>query len=134
MACRHFSPYFFDIETGTQPKTGKRNPAYCYDIELLKAHFNEFKNINFLQGLIPGCLEKLKVEKIGFLHIDLNAAKPEIEGLSFLWDRLIKGGVLLLDDYAFPNRKDQHDAMNSFALKHSFEILSMPTGQGLVIK
>ena len=84
--------------------------------------------------MVPGCLHHLKAEKISFLHIDLNAAKPEIEGLSILWGRLIKGAVLLLDDYGFPNRRDQHEAMNNFALKHSFEILQMPTGQGLVIK
>ena len=129
-----FSPYIIDEETGSQDTSGGKTAPYCHDIEQVKAHFKEYKNIKFLQGLVPGCLHQLKAEKISFLHIDLNAAKPEIEGLSILWGRLIKGAVLLLDDYGFPNRRDQHEAMNNFALKHSFEILQMPTGQGLVIK
>ena len=99
-----------------------------------KEHFKEFHNVHFLQGLIPDCLDRLEVEKISFLHIDLNAPKPEIEGLSFLWDRLIKGGVILLDDYGYAKRRDQHDAMNDLALRYSFEILQMPSGQGLAIK
>jgi hypothetical protein len=65
--------------------------AYCDDLQKLKDHFKEFNNVHFLQGLIPDCLDQLNVEKISFLYIDLNAAKPEIEGLTLLWDRLAKG-------------------------------------------
>ena len=107
---------------------------YCDDLERVKESFNEFHNVHFLKGLVPDCLDRLEVEKISFLHIDLNTPKPEIAALSLLWDRLVKGGILLLDDYGGTNRKDQHDAMNDFALKHSFEILQMPSGQGLAIK
>ena len=129
-----FSPYSIDNETGAQLKSGKKEAPYCRDIEQLKAHFQEFNNVHFLQGLVPDCLDRLKVGEISFLHIDLNSPSPEIAGLSLLWDRLVKGGILLLDDYGFPNRKNQHDAMNDFSSKHSFEIFQMPTGQGLVVK
>ena len=64
----------------------------------------------------------------------LNSPKPETEALSFLWGRLIKGGIILLDDYGYANRRDQHDAMNDLALRYSFEILQMQSGQGLAIK
>jgi len=129
-----FSPHEINCDTGIQAESGKKIEFYCDDLQMLKDHFKEFDNVHFLQGLIPDCLDQLNVEKISFLHIDLNAVKPEIEGLTLLWDRLVKGGVLLLDDYGFPNRRDQHDAMNSFASSHSFEIFQMPTGQGLAIK
>ncbi|MBT5471769.1 MAG: hypothetical protein HOK41_14300 [Nitrospina sp.] len=129
-----FSPYQMDSESGVQVISGKRDQNYCDDLEKLKTHFQEFNNVNFLQGLVPDCLDKLKVEKISFLHIDLNAAKPEIEGLSLLWDRVVKGGIILLDDYGFPGRLDQHDAMNKFAVEHSLEIFQIPSGQGLIIK
>ena len=128
-----FSPFAIDLPTGTQNQTGAKLALYCDDLEKVKGHFKEFHNVHFLQGLVPECLDRLEVEKISFLHIDLNAPKPEIAGLSLLWDRLVKGGILLLDDYGGSNRKDQHDAMNDFALKHSFEILQMPSGQGLAI-
>ena len=129
-----FSPFAIDLPTGTQNQTGAKLGPYCDDLDKVKGHFKEFHNVHFLQGLVPECLDRLEVEKISFLHIDLNSPKPEIAALSLLWDRLVKGGILLLDDYGGSNRKDQHDAMNDFALKHSFEILQMPSGQGLAIK
>jgi len=129
-----FSPFAIDLQTGTQNQTGAKVGLYCDDLDKVKGHFKEFHNVHFLQGLVPECLDRLEVEKISFLHIDLNSPKPEIAALSLLWDRLVKGGILLLDDYGGPSRKDQHDAMNDFALRHSFEILQMPSGQGLAIK
>ena len=129
-----FSPFVIDPIKGTQNQTGAKQPHYCDDLEKVKEHFKEFHNVCFLQGLVPDCLDRLEVEKISFLYIDLNTPKPEIAALSLLWGRLVKGGILLLDDYGGANRKDQHDAMNDFALKHSFEILQLSSGQGLAIK
>ena len=129
-----FSPFPIDPTTGVQRQIATKIASYCDDLERVREHFSEFNNVHFLQGLIPDCLDRLVVETISFLHIDLNTPKPEIAALSLLWDRLVTGGILLLDDYGFPNRKDQHDAMNDFALKHSFEILQMASGQGLAIK
>ena len=129
-----FSPFVINSTSRIQNKTGEKQTHYCDDLEGVKEHFKEFHNVHFLQGLVPDCLDCLEVEKISFLHIDLNAPEPEIAALSLLWDRLVKGGILLLDDYGAASRKDQHDAMNDFALKHSFEILQMQSGQGLAIK
>jgi O-methyltransferase len=129
-----FSPFHINPATGIQHESGQKMEEYCDDLDLVKEHFNEFHNVHFLQGLVPDCLDRLKVEKISYLHIDLNSPKPETEALSFLWGRLIKGGIILLDDYGYANRRDQHDAMNDLALRYSFEILQMPSGQGLIIK
>ena len=129
-----FSSFNIDPATGLQSESSGKMAEYCDDIDLVKEHFNEFHNVQFVQGLIPDCLDRIKAEKISFLHIDLNAPKPETEALSFLWDRLVKGGIILLDDYGYAKRRDQHDAMNKLALRYSFEILQMPSGQGLAIK
>ena len=86
-----FSPFVIDSTTGTQSKTGEKQPHYCDDLEKVKKHFKEFHNVHFLQGFVPDCLDRLEVKKISFLHIDLNTPKPEIAALSLLWDRLLKG-------------------------------------------
>ncbi len=69
-----FSPFAIDPTTGIQSQTGT-TPPYCDDLERVKEHFNEFHNVHFLQGLVPDCLELIEVEKIIFLHIDLNTPK-----------------------------------------------------------
>jgi hypothetical protein len=41
---------------------------------------------------------------------------------------------VLLDDYAYVGSEDQYAAMNEFAHSHGVMILTMPSGQGLLIK
>ena len=129
-----FLPYGVDKNTGLQLDKSPKNSVYCDNLDLVIDHFKKFKNVHIVKGRVPECLKKIKSDKISFLHIDLNNAKPEFDGLSILWDKLIKGAVILLDDYGFPNRRDQHDAMNEFAHSHNIEIFQLPTGQGLMIK
>jgi hypothetical protein len=40
----------------------------------------------------------------------------------------------LLDDYAYAGYRSQKLAMDAFARSKSVQILSLPTGQGLMIK
>ena len=79
-------------------------------------------------------LETLDIERIRFVHVDLNAAAPEVEGLRYLWHKIVYGGIVLLDDYGSPEFIDSHEAMDVLAKELGFEILGLPTGQGLIIK
>lgn len=91
-------------------------------------------NVEIIRGFIPDTLQQVKPEKVAFLHLDMNAAYPEVEALDYFWPKISKGGVVLFDDYACGSchhAKNTHDA---WAQKHSVEILSLPTGQGLLIK
>jgi hypothetical protein len=51
-----------------------------------------------------------------------------------LWDRLVPGGIVLLDDFGSPEFIDSNKAMRELSLELRFEILGLPTGQGLIIK
>ncbi len=44
------------------------------------------------------------------------------------------GALVLLDDYGFYNHIEQKKAFDIFAKKKNVEILTLPTGQGLLIK
>ena len=57
-----------------------------------------------------------------------------MQGMDRLWSRAWPGGVVLIDDYGWRDARDQHDAWNHFAQTVSVPILSLPTGQGLMIK
>ena len=37
--------------------------------------------------------------RIAYLHIDLNQAPAEIAALEVLFDRIVPGGIVILDDY-----------------------------------
>jgi hypothetical protein len=64
----------------------------------------------------------------------MNCVYPEIEAISFFWDKLVPGAIVILDDYNWLSHIEQKRAFDDFACGHGFEILALPTGQGLIIK
>jgi len=71
---------------------------------------------------------------VSFLHIDLNSALPEIASGEYFWEKLTKSSAILLDDYAYPGFETQKTAWDSFAREKGVKILTIPTGQGLILK
>jgi len=57
-----------------------------------------------------------------------------VAAAEFFWERLVPGALLLLDDYACRGYRAQKVAMDRFAQTKASKILSLPTGQGLLIK
>ncbi|WP_278246430.1 hypothetical protein [Yoonia tamlensis] len=68
------------------------------------------------------------------IHIDMNNPQPEIAALRFVWDRIVTGGSVLLDDYAQKDYEPQKVAMDALCAQMGLHILSLPTGQGFIIK
>jgi hypothetical protein len=64
----------------------------------------------------------------------MNVVQPEIAAAEYFWDKLVQGAVLILDDYGFPQHIHQKIAFDDFAKQRNQTILSLPTGQGIIIK
>lgn len=112
-----------------------KNMGYTKDIYSdVKKTFQDYKNIKIIKGPVPETLDKVESEKVAFLSIDMNCVMPEISALEFFWDKIIPGGIILIDDYGFPGHEDQRDAHNDFASRHNTLVLPLPTGQGLIIR
>ena len=104
----------------------------CYD--LAKRNFAPFPNVRLVKGLVPESLDAAAIERIAYLHIDMNIAYPEVEASRRLWDRLSEGAIVIYDDYGSVGHRLQKQALDAFASERGVEILSLPTGQGLLIK
>jgi len=96
--------------------------------------FSKFPGVEIVRGAVPDTLNEVKSNQFAFVHIDMNAAVPEVAALEFFWPKIVSGGILILDDYGFPGHQEQLDAHNAFASRNDFSILSLPTGQGFAIK
>jgi hypothetical protein len=96
--------------------------------------FKEYTNMIIIPGYIPDTLPQVNSEKFAFVSIDLNCENPETEALRFVWDRVIKGGIIIFDDYAFPSHSDQKNAHDKFAKENNCVIYTSPTGQGILLK
>lgn len=96
---------------------------------------NTFKNHNvkIIRGTVPDTLVQVGSDKVCYLSIDMNCIYPEIKALDYFWDKLVPGAMVLLDDYgrtSFPEHKPTYD---DYVQTKGKQILTLPTGQGLLI-
>ena len=119
--------------TEEEKEAGILNYKYRDTYEEVLKTFSPFKT-KIIKGSVPETLAECKTEKICYLSIDKNNVVPEIAAVKYFWDKIVKGGVLILDDYGFPMHMQQKIAFDKFAGEVHHEILSLPTGQGLIIK
>jgi O-methyltransferase len=104
----------------------------CYAIA--ERNFSDFPNVRLIRGILPQSLEPRPFSKLAFVHIDLNNSVAELEVISAIWDDISFGGIILLDDYNFKGYEAQHDGWNAFCAARGHKVLSLPTGQGLIIR
>ncbi len=108
--------------------------AYITDLERVRANYAEWPNVEIVQGAVPEVLDRVDVERVAFLHLDMNCALPECAAFGFFWEKLLPGGVVLFDDYAAYGYDELAREIDAAAEARSAEVLSLPTGQGLIVK
>ena len=96
--------------------------------------FSSIPKAHVIKGSIPEMLHVRSPEKIAFLHIDMNSVAPEIGALEVLFERVSPGGVIVLDDYGYMPYRAQRDAEWRWFAERGFDVIELPTIQGLVIK
>ena len=119
----------------TEKDAGRTAGGYepCYDI--VKKEFAKYGTVRIIKGVIPETLDQVLLKKgIAYLSIDLNNVIPEIAAAEYFWDSMLSGGIILLDDYGFKGFEEQRKAFDKFAMERGIQVLSLPTGQGLIIK
>lgn len=136
--------YLLDTFSGLSEKFSskeelKRNEKMNYNTrgdiyEKVRDTFKNF-NVKIIKGAVPETLPEVDSKKICYLSVDMNCVQPEVDALEFFWDKMTKGGVIILDDYGYANStNDQKKAHDAFAKSKGVQILSLPTCQGLIIK
>lgn len=103
--------------------------------EEVSQRFAGYPQVRLVKGLLPASLEGNSPEKIAYLHLDLNHAEYEIAVLEVLFERIVPGGILILDDYEWsgPYRRQKILESQWFA-ERDYRVMPLPTGQGLVFK
>ncbi len=134
--------YLFDTFAGipavsispAERALGRRPGEYGECYEDVCQTFRPFSNVRVIRGTVPAVLEDIPIEQVAYLSLDMNVYQPEIAAAEHFWPRIVPGGVLLLDDYGFRHHIEQKQALDAFAAERGVPILSLPTGQGLLIK
>ena len=100
----------------------------------VRGRFSKKRYVKVIKGIVPDILHTIAPGTIAYLHIDMNSPGPEIGALELLFDRVTPGGVVILDDYGWILHRRQKEADDRFMSARGYDILELPTGQGLLIK
>jgi hypothetical protein len=135
--------YLFDTFSGLDPRYSNeyemaRHHTIGYNeneslYEQVKETFRDFP-VKIIKGAIPETLEQVNSNRIAYLSVDMNCVMPEVAALEYFWDKLVPGGIIVLDDYGYPGAEEQKRAHDKFALSKGVQILTLPTCQGIIIK
>jgi len=102
--------------------------------EDFRARLKEFDTLKTYAGWIPSRFADVQDRTFSFVHVDVDLYQPTRDSIEFFYPRLVKGGVLLLDDYGFEICPGARQAADEFFAGKPEPVLEIPTGQGLVIK
>ena len=124
--------YLYDIFDEPPTARGEKHSPDLYDdvINRLSKH----KFVKVIKGLLPKSFENNIPDSISFVHLDLNSAETEIALLEKFYDKLVPGGIIILDDYATMGYEEQYFTEKKFFEKKKHSVVELPTGQGMVIK
>lgn len=111
------------------------NAEYYKDVyAIAQRNFAPFANACLIKGILPSSLEDANIQSIAYLSIDLNNALAEKQVIEKLWDKVVSGAAIIVDDYLWNTHETQYKMWNEFAHNKGTYIAPLPTGQGLIIK
>ena len=135
--------YLLDTFHGPEPKylsdserkSLKPSPQFEECLSEVRRTFAPYDStVRIIPGAVPDTLDQVGARQIAFLSVDMNNTVPEIAAAEYFWPKLSSGAPVVLDDYGWSEHFEQKLAFDAFAVRHGIPILSLPTGQALLIK
>lgn len=92
------------------------------------------EKLRLYKGWIPKRFDEVSEKKFCFVHIDVDLYQPTLDSISFFYPRLVKGGIILCDDYGFNTCPGAKKAFDEYVKDKPEKIVHVPTGQGFIVK
>jgi O-methyltransferase len=90
--------------------------------------------IKLHKGWIPNRFKDVQKAMFAFVHVDVDLYQPTRESFEFFYPLMSKGGIMVCDDYGSAYCPGAKKAVDEFFATRPERVLSLPTGQSLVIK
>lgn len=101
----------------------------------VKDYLKYFENVSVHKGRIQDTAHILKDSFMHFVHLDMDIYEPTLYALQFFNDRMVQGGVVLLDDYGFETCPGIEKAVKEFLSMHSnYFGTALLSGQFILVK
>lgn len=129
-ARRYFLYDLFD-DPPAESRKALHGPQLAEDVRRRTAALG---TVEVVAGRLPQAFGEAMPERIAFAQIDLNDADAELGCLGPVLERMVAGGLLVLDDYGFVRYRDSHAREKAYFRSIGETVLELPTGQGLFVK
>jgi O-methyltransferase len=104
-------------------------------LDAVSQYLSGFPNVRIHPGLLPKTFEAVREEQFAFVHVDVDIYQSIYDCCVFFYPRLVRGGMMILDDYGFNLYRDAtRRAADEFFANKPEPLVSLPTGQGFFIK
>ena len=101
----------------------------------VKSCLKGFEFIHLYKGWIPSRFNEVEDKKFSFVHIDVDLYEPTLASLNFFYPKLVKGGVIVCDDYGLTQFPGAKKGVEEFLENNTCQIFyEVPMGGCFVIK
>jgi O-methyltransferase len=131
--------HLFDTFTGmpaTDPSIDLHNPGDFADtsLEAVRTSLRDCRNLRFYQGFFPDTAAPIKDQKFCLVHVDVDIYPSVRDSCRFFYPRMVRGGIMLFDDYGFDSCPGARKAVDEFFVGKPEHPFYLPTGQCFVIR
>lgn len=125
--------YLYDLfdDPPAESRKALHGPQLAAQVRARTAALGE---VRVVAGRLPEAFGEALPERVAFAQIDLNDADAELGCLGPIVERMLPGGLLVLDDYGFARYRESQAREKAFFHAIGETVLELPTGQGLFIK
>ena len=93
------------------------------------------KNVEIIKGIFPEPAKRqIYYHPYCFIHLDLDVYKSTLDSLNYFYDKLVRGGVLISDDYEWEGCPGVTKCINEFFEDKEEEVIITTKNQCLIIK
>jgi hypothetical protein len=95
---------------------------------------SKFENCKVIKSNFNDAKHLLDGHTFGMVHLDVDIYSSTMDCLNYFYDKMVVGGVILLDDFKFETTHGCPKAVWEFLADKPEICIDLGTGQGLIIK
>ena len=123
-----------DLKDNTVMDLAARKKEFACPLNVVQENLKEFDFIDYKKGWIPERFAEIDNLKFSFVHIDVDLYQPIKDSFEFFYPRMLKGGIIVFDDYGYLSFPGAKQAIDEFIEGKEDFFLPMPFGGAFIIK
>lgn len=117
----------------TMMRPPRNRTNFAAPLEAVRGAMVGFPGALLHKGWIPEVLAELPEAPWSFVHVDVDLYQPTLECLRYFFPRLVRGGIIVCDDYGSPAFPGARRAWIEFC-GDTLGYVALPTGQSVLVK